>query len=80
MADISLADAKARLSELVGRAAAGEAIQITRRGRPIARLTSVATPRAPIDVAALRALTAKAAPAPDAGDETVQRMRADARY
>ncbi len=79
MADIALADAKARLSELVGRAAAGEAIQITRRGKPIAKLTAVATPRAPVDVAALRALTARGQPA-DAEDETVRRMRADARY
>ena len=39
MADrnINIADAKAHLSELVERAAAGESVVLTRRGRPVAR-------------------------------------------
>ena len=40
---VPLTDAKARLSELVDRAAAGEEITITRHGVPVARL---APPRA----------------------------------
>ena len=35
---INLADAKAHLSELVDRVEAGESIDITRRGKPVARL------------------------------------------
>ncbi len=35
---ISLADAKAHLSELVDRVEAGASIGITRRGKPVARL------------------------------------------
>lgn len=42
---IRLADAKARLSELVDRVEAGESIDITRRGKPVARLTAAARPR-----------------------------------
>ena len=57
MATVNLADAKARLSELVERAAAGETVRITRRGKPVAQITSVKSPRKPIDFAALRALT-----------------------
>ena len=36
---INLADAKAHLSELVDRVEAGGSIAITRRGKPVARLT-----------------------------------------
>jgi len=41
MDTISLAEAKARLSELVARAADGETVQITRRGKPVAQITPV---------------------------------------
>jgi prevent-host-death family protein len=43
MDTITLADAKARLSELVNRVEAGESIEITRRGKPVARLAAVAS-------------------------------------
>ena len=39
---ISLAEAKARLSELVDRAEAGEQIMITRHGRPAAQFKRLA--------------------------------------
>ena len=41
MDPINLADAKARLSELVDRVEAGDSIDITRRGKPVARLQSL---------------------------------------
>ncbi len=53
---ISLADAKAHLSELVDRVEAGDSIDITRRGKPVARLTAVARPRKRIDAALLQSL------------------------
>lgn len=37
-----MADAKARLSELITRAAAGEPIRITKRGKPVAEINTVA--------------------------------------
>jgi prevent-host-death family protein len=58
MEAITLADAKAHLSELVDRVEAGDSIDITRRGKPVARLTAVAKPRQRIDAALLGALTA----------------------
>jgi len=58
MVGISLADAKAHLSELVDRVEAGDSIDITRRGKPVARLTAVARPPKRIDRAMLEALTA----------------------
>lgn len=80
MDTINLADAKAHLSELVDRVEAGDAIDITRRGKPVARLTAVARPRKPIDAALLAALTAAMpAQAPGAAD-LVRSMRDGDRY
>ena len=47
---INLAEAKAHLSELVDRVEAGASIDITRWGKPVARLTAIARPRKPIDI------------------------------
>jgi prevent-host-death family protein len=77
---ISLADAKAHLSELVDRVEAGESVDITRRGKRVARLTAAEQPRRRIDLAALRALTAAMpAPAQEAA-ELVRAMRDGDRY
>lgn len=57
METVNLADAKARLSELIERAEAGEIVRITRRGKPVAEISPVRTPRKKIDMASLRALT-----------------------
>lgn len=80
MSAINLADAKAHLSELVDRVEAGDSIEITRRGKPVARLTSVERPRKPIDAAALRALTATLGPPPQTAADLVRSMRDGDRY
>ena len=77
---ISLADAKAHLSELIDRVAAGESIDITRRGKPVARLTAVARPRKRIDAALLRSLTATMPPQATNAADLVRSMREDDRY
>lgn len=80
METVNLADAKARLSELVERAAAGEVVRITRRGKPVAQITSVKTPRKPIDIAALRALTDSMPMQRQSAREFVRKMRDRDRY
>ncbi len=80
MDNVSLAEAKARLSELVARAAGGETVQITRRGKPVAQITAIERPRKPIDVEALRTLTRSMPMQPESAGEFVRRMRDDARY
>jgi len=55
---ISLAEAKAHLSELVDRVESGDSIEITRRGKPIAKLTAVDIPRKRIELALMQSLTA----------------------
>lgn len=77
---ISLADAKAHLSELVDRVEAGESIDITRRGKPVARLTAVASPRKPVDAALLQSLTAMTPPQSQNAANLVRLMRDGDRY
>ena len=77
---ISLADAKARLSELVDRVEAGDTIEITRRGKRVARLMAAAEPRKPIDLAPLRTFTAGLPPSSQSAAELVRSMRDDDRY
>jgi prevent-host-death family protein len=80
MSDVTLADAKARLSELVNRAAQGETVRITRRGKPVAQLTAIASPRVPVDAASLRALTDSMPMQTESAAKLVRRMRDDDRY
>ena len=80
MTTISLAEAKARLSELVERAAAGETVCITRRGKPVAQLTAAQRPREPITAATFAALTDAMKPQTESAGDFVRRMRDEDRY
>ena len=77
---ISLKYAKAHLSELVDRVEAGDSIDITRCGRPIARLTTIAKPRKPVDATLLQSLSAAMPPQLLATGGLVRSMRDDDRY
>jgi prevent-host-death family protein len=80
MDKISLADAKARLSELLDRVETGAVIDITRRGAPIARLSPLPSARKPISPERLSALTGNLPPqSPDAAN-LVRSMRDGDRY
>jgi len=80
MDTVSLTDAKARLSELVDRAQSGEEFCITRRGKPVAKIIAIERARKPIDVEALRKLTASMPMSEEAAGEFIRRMRDEARY
>lgn len=80
MGSITLADAKARLSELVDRVEGGESIDITRRGRSVARLTPAARPRKRVDLAVLQALTADMPASAKGAADLVRSMRDGDRY
>ena len=77
---INLADAKARLSELVDRVEAGDSIEITRRGKAVARLTAPTRPRKRIDAALLQSLTATMPLQTKSAADLVRSMREDDRY
>jgi prevent-host-death family protein len=80
MKSFSLAEAKTHLSELVARAAAGEPVCITRRGKPVAQITAFQGPRRPIDPSLLRKLTDTMPRQPESGGDFVRRMRDEDRY
>ncbi len=48
MNTVTLADAKTHLSHLLDQVEAGEEVVITRRGHPIARITSIEKPKQPM--------------------------------
>ncbi len=76
MESYSVADAKARLSELIERAEAGETVSITRRGKPVARLVAEVQPKKPIDVEAMRRAAGLCKPYVDPdGLSFVERLR-----
>ncbi len=75
MERINLADAKARLSEIIDRVEAGESIEITRRGKIAARLVPVEAPRKKIDVEALRVAAKKIPYQAEPAADLIRRMR-----
>ena len=77
---VNLADAKAHLSELIDRVEAGDSVDITRRGKPVARLTAVDRPRKRIDATLLRSLTAIMPPQAEGTTDLVRSMRDGDRY
>lgn len=79
MVSMKLAEAKARLSELVDRVEAGDSIDITRHGKAVARLSAARSERKRIDAAQLGALTSTMPGHPD-GAELVRSMRDAERY
>jgi len=80
MTSINLADAKARLSELVDRVEAGDSIEILRRGKAVARLSSAAKPRKPISLSAMRNLTDDMTEQSQSAGDFMRQMRDGDRY
>lgn len=77
---VNLAEAKAHLSELVDRVEAGDSIEITRRGKPVARLTTAAKRCKAIDATALQSLTATMPSQSQGAADLVRSMRDGDRY
>jgi prevent-host-death family protein len=80
MEEVTVAEAKAHLSELIERAERGEPVRITRRGKPVARLTGVERPIKPIDLDALRALTGSQPLQPESTQSWLRGVRDEERY
>jgi prevent-host-death family protein len=80
MTTISLAEAKAKLSELVERAAAGETVEITKRGKPVAQIVPVKKKLKPIDVEALKRIAQSMPFQKELAGDFIRRMRDEDRY
>ncbi len=72
MQTVNLARAKACLSELVDKVEAGEEVVITRRGKPVARLSGAARRKKPLR---LKELAEFRSTMPKLGRPSVERLR-----
>jgi prevent-host-death family protein len=80
MDDVNIAEAKARLSELVESAEAGERHVIMRRGKPVAELRPVGVPKKKISIEELRALSSGMPMQTESAGDFIRRMRDEDRY
>lgn len=80
MSSINIAEAKARLSELVEQSLRGEDVTLMRRGKPVVRLVPIETPKQPLDLEWLRAATAGIVPLKPTPDGFMERLRDEDRY
>lgn len=80
MRTVSVAEAKARFSELLNEAEAGQPVEITRRGKVVARLVSPVTAKKPIDVERLRKHLESMPMQEDSAGEFIRKMRDEERY
>ncbi len=80
MSTVNLAEAKARLSELVERALSGDTVRILRRGKPVAQITAIRQPRKRVDLKALRAVTKAMPRQRESARALIRRMRDESRY
>jgi prevent-host-death family protein len=78
--DISLAEAKTHLSELIDQVSKGEQVTITKRGKPVAQLMPIVPKRKPIDFAALRRLTDSMPLQDQSAGEFMRELRDNDRY
>lgn len=80
MKSVSLADAKAHLSELIDGVSKGETVEITRRGKPVAQLVAPVQKKKPVDVEMLRRVAAQLPYQIEPASEFIRRMRDSDRY
>ncbi|TVR98721.1 MAG: type II toxin-antitoxin system prevent-host-death family antitoxin [Rhodospirillales bacterium] len=79
MITVNLAQAKARLSELLNRVEAGKEVVITRHGHPVAHMRPAVCPRKPLDLDDLAAFRASVPPLPRPSVELLREARDDGR-
>ena len=80
MTEVSVAEAKAHLSELLDRVEQGEEIVITRRGKPVAKVSGVRRKLEPIDFAAIRAVRESMPMQSEGAGDFMRRIRDEERY
>jgi prevent-host-death family protein len=80
MDSYSIAEAKAHLSELIDRVEAGATVEITRRGKLVAKIEPPQKPKKPVDVDALRKLAASLPVQKQGAGDFIREMRDSDRY
>lgn len=79
MITVSLAEAKARLGELLEKAEAGEDVLVTRDGKAVARISAAETGKRPIDFEGLASLRASMPRLKRASSEILRDARDESR-
>jgi prevent-host-death family protein len=77
---VTLAEAKIHLSKLTELAADGGTVVITKHGKPVARVIAPEQPRKPLNLEALRNLTASLPLQQESAGNFVRRLRENERY
>lgn len=77
---VGVAEAKAKLSDLLDAVEQGEDLVITRRGRPVAQVTPIDRPLKQLDLDALRAFREKQPEQKVSAGEFIRWMRDTDRY
>ena len=80
MVTVNLAQAKARLSELLDKVEAGEEVVITRHGRPVAHIRAAVPPRMPLPLEKLAAFRAGRSPWRKDSATLLRELRDNERY
>jgi prevent-host-death family protein len=80
MKSVSVAEAKAHLSDLISRAAEGETVNITRRGKSVAQLVPAKKSLKKIDVEMLRKVTEGMPLQKQSAGDFIREMRDSDRY
>lgn len=80
MKTVNLAEAKAHLSELVDQAAAGETVQILRRGKLVAQLVPPEQKKKPIDIERLKRVAEMMPYQAESAGDFIRKMRDSDRY
>lgn len=79
MDQYSVAQAKAHLSEILDKVEAGQEVVITRRGKPVARVSGTRRAKRPLDFAAIDAFRRKTPMQKESAADLIRRMR-DEKY
>lgn len=79
MTTVSVAEAKTHLSTLLDRVERGEEVVITRRGKPVARVSGLEIPKEPLDLARLKAFRDSLPMQEEASVDLIRKMR-DEKY
>lgn len=77
MDSVTVAQAKARLSEILDDVLRGRQVTITRRGRPVATLQPLERPRKPIDLGRIDAVRRRLPAAQTTALELVRAVRSE---
>jgi prevent-host-death family protein len=80
MKQVGLAEAKARLSELVADVEDGATVEISKRGKVVAMLVPIQRPTKKIDIERLRRHQARFTSPPQSTEESIREWKDDERH